>query len=165
MLCLSLQHIDLTKQLNILKLITLFDLDEIYASMPSRKGNRFVISYKDLNNPKNLLPGLIREHASKGAEKMDEHFMKHITPKTTKAYGKDFTVNFLHLLKHNYVEFRVLGGQDYPSKLESIEQAIEHFIDCLVNAISESGGEGCYYYSKLESFIQKCTKPVVKGIF
>lgn len=161
---LSLPGRSLLKDLNNLKLICLLDEDAIYKFMPSRKGNRFVINYKDFTNPKAKLPELLSQVSNKSLVDIDMHFKENYVPRATKRvlYDKNYVVNFLPLL-NNYIEFRILGGEDYAMKHELIMEAFNHFCTILISSLGDD--HAFEYKTKLEELVKKCTKPVKQGIF
>jgi len=97
------------KKINPLKLLLFFEEGKVYKFFQSRKNNRYSKSIKhlfdkdneDSNAPKNKITKL---------DDIEQDFSSKI------SMNKYFGVNFNHLIKQNYIEFRYIGGKGYEKK-------------------------------------------------
>jgi hypothetical protein len=132
--------------LNVLKLILNTDEDEIYRFYPSRKGNIYAQSIK------NIIP--FREYDFFNIS-IDSIKNSLLLP-NDKYYG----VNFLHInneKKTQRLEYRYLGGVDYEKNIGNIVYFLDRFIIDVYNSIdvgfNESDGKKLELY--LEDNISK----------
>ena len=98
------------------KLTLLLDIDEnyIYELFPTRKGNIYAKSVK------NLLPFKHWDSADKGCLLMENSIN---LPDDTKYYGINIAA-----LDRGWIEYRYVGGKDYQLKQSSIMEIIDYLI-------------------------------------
>jgi hypothetical protein len=110
--------------LNILKLILRTDEDEIYRFFPSRKGNIYAKTIKDIIPYKQYDFFNISIDSVKNALRLPD--------------DKYFGINFLHVnndKKSQRLEYRYIGGKDYEKNVGNILYFLDRFIIDVNNSI------------------------------
>lgn len=110
--------------LNILKLILRTDEDEIYRFFPSRKGNIYAKTIKEIIPYRQYDFFNISIESVKNALKLPD--------------DKYFGINFLHInndKKSQRLEYRYIGGKDYEKNVGNITYFLDRFIIDVSNSI------------------------------
>lgn len=117
------------RSMNILKFILDFDEEYIYKLFPKRKNSVYARSIKYVVPINKLYVDDIKKFLETKVIST-EHF---ILPRT-KYYG----VNFSKLLK-DYLEFRYLGGKDYETRSEDIQNIVDFSILSTYKSVTNPG--------------------------
>lgn len=121
---------ELTKHLDMVKLVSFINEDYIYKLFPKRRNNSW--SYSMYNDVK-------------------ENYKIHENPSV--SYGHYMAINFEHLKKkrNQYVEFRYLGGAKYQQKWNDIKKILGMYIYAL--EISCNNRSKVEYKKRLDKII------------
>jgi hypothetical protein len=111
-----------TSKINPLILILDLDEDKIYKYFPSRKGNIYARSVK------NIIPFKEWDDVDAAVNIVSNSLS---IPDDTKYYG----VNF-YKMHRGWLEFRYIGGDNYQFKLEHILELLDYFIVSTNNAVT-----------------------------